>query len=83
MDTHCQLMSDLRSLKIDYGSDNSITEFPLPDGVGWVGWSYLGSSLLASFVSPSRVKKTKVLQTSRLAQILGAFLLGFGKRSEI
>lgn len=29
VDTHCQLMSDFRSLKVDYGSDNSITEFPL------------------------------------------------------
>ncbi|CAK9018360.1 Transcription factor BTF3 (Nascent polypeptide-associated complex subunit beta) (NAC-beta) (RNA polymerase B transcription factor 3) [Durusdinium trenchii] len=28
VDTHCQLMSDFRSLKVDYGSDNSITEFP-------------------------------------------------------
>eukprot|EP00434_Breviolum_minutum_P011480 symbB.v1.2.010119.t1/scaffold658.1/size175746/9 len=29
VDSHCQLMAGFQSLKVDYGSDNTITEFPL------------------------------------------------------
>lgn len=33
MDSHCQLMAGFQSLKVDYGSDNTITEFPYPGHV--------------------------------------------------
>ena len=35
VDTHCQLMADFSSLKVDYGSDNSITEFPCLGETNW------------------------------------------------
>ena len=44
MDTHCQLMTDFKSLKIDYGSDNSIAEFPsAPLWLINLGWPRLAN----------------------------------------